>query len=242
MRATRCCRRPIQRATGRLAATTLPASLPLTEVLAYLARNARLYLLTMLGYGMTSVSVYGILAWTPTFYVRSYGLSIPQAGYMMGLVALVGGISGSFAGGWAADRLALRADRDAKLRVLLLCCWFLLPAGVLSPLMPNVQLALLLLFFTFFFGSAATGPTASFIQIITPNRMRAQLGAVYQLALNLIGLGLGPTAVALFTDFVFGDEAMVGYSIAAVVAIFNPLAVVMVYMALRHYRATPDPD
>ena len=42
--------------------------------------------------------------------------------------------------------------------------------------------------------------------------MRAQFGAIYQLALNLLGIGLGPTAVALFTDYVFMDEMMVRYT------------------------------
>jgi MFS family permease len=235
-------REPARRdAAGHTASPGVPTMLPLAEVFGYLARNWRLYGFTMGGYGMTSVAIYGILSWTPVFYVRSYGLTIPEAGYMMGLVALVGGVSGSFAGGWTADRLARRDDRTAKLRVLVVCCCLLLPAGVLSPLMPSVELALVFLFVTFFAGSAATGPTVSFVQIITPNRMRAQMGAVYQLALNLVGLGLGPTAVALFTDYVFRDEAMVGYSIAAVVAIFNPLAILMTYLALRQYSASAEP-
>ena len=33
---------------------------------------------------------------------------------------------------------------------------------------------------------------------------------------NLIGLGVGPTAVALITDFVFRDDNMVGYSVLLV--------------------------
>jgi hypothetical protein len=65
--------------------------------------------------------------------------------------------------------------------------------------------------------------------------MRAQFGAIYQLALNLLGLGIGPTAVALITDFVFMDEMMVRYSIAISVAIFNPLAALFVWLGFRHY-------
>ncbi len=51
--------------------------------------------------------------------------------------------------------------------------------------------------------------------------------------------------MALFTDFVFANEAMVGYSIAAVVAIFNPLAIILTYLALRHYaqgNGSPKPS
>lgn len=218
------------------ATTRAERSVPLNEVWAQFLAHRSLYLLVFIGYGMTTVAAFGIVTWTPTFYIRSFGLTAPEAGYLLGTVALLGGVSGAVLGGLWADALAKRGDELAKLRVLLYCCIGLVPAGVLSPLMPNVWAALALLFFTFFFGSACSGPTGSFVQILTPSRMRAQFGAAYQLSLSLIGLSLGPTAVALMTDFVFRDEMMLRYSLAWVVAIFNPIAVLLVWLALRHRR------
>ena len=231
-------RRDPLRHAGELAAK--PAGVPVREVLAYLKRNWQIYFLVMGGYGVTSISAYGIISWTPVFYMRSFGLTAPEAGFMMGIVALIGGISGSFFGGWWADRLERQGDDRAKIRVLLVSCVALFPVGVLAPLMPSVGMALTVLFGTFFFGTAAAGPTGAFVQAVTPSRMRAQFGALYQLALNLVGLGLGPTAVALFTDFVFGDEMMVRYSISLVVLIFNPFAILFVWLGFRHYpKAKP---
>lgn len=211
-------------------------SIPVREVLAYFVENWRIYTLTMVGYGLTAVSVYGIINWTPVFYIRSFGISAPEAGYLIGVVALAGGISGALAGGAIADRWANAGDRTAKLKVLFICCLGLIPAGVISPLMPTLPLALGVLFFTFFFGTAAAGPTGSFIQVITPPRMRAQFGALYQLSLSLVGLGVGPVIVALFTDFVFADESMVRYSIASVVALVNPFAALFAWLAWRYHR------
>jgi hypothetical protein len=39
---------------------------------------------------------------------------------------------------------------------------------------------------------------------------------VYLFVLNLVGLGLGPTAVAVLTDYVFRADAAVGRSLAIV--------------------------
>jgi len=49
-----------------------------------------------------------------------------------------------------------------------------------------------------------------------PNTMRAQASALYLFVVNLIGLGLGPTAVAMTTDYVFADDLAVRYSLLSV--------------------------
>ena len=42
--------------------------------------------------------------------------------------------------------------------------------------------------------------------------MRGQASAVYLFVITMVGLGIGPTAVALGTDFVFGDDNALRYS------------------------------
>ena len=61
--------------------------------------------------------------------------------------------------------------------------------------------------------------------------MRGQASAVYLFIVNLIGLGLGPTAVALATDYVFGDKAMVGYSLALIGGIALPISGLVLWLA-----------
>ena len=46
--------------------------------------------------------------------------------------------------------------------------------------------------------------------------MRAQVSALYLLAINLVGLGAGPTIVALLTDRVFGRDDAVHLSLLVV--------------------------
>jgi hypothetical protein len=52
------------------------------------------------------------------------------------------------------------------------------------------------------------------IQLMTPTQIRGQVMTLFLLTVNLIGLELGPTIIALATDDVFGYDAAIGKSIA----------------------------
>ena len=53
---------------------------------------------------------------------------------------------------------------------------------------------------------------------------------------NLIANGFGPTLYALVTDYVFGDPAMLRYSIAIVSGLVLPMGALFGYLALKPYR------
>lgn len=213
-------------------------SVPIREVADYFRANWKAYITVYGGFTLTAVGAYGLATWTPTFYIRTYGLSASEAGYMIGVAIVISGLLGSVIGGWLADHLASRGDAYAKTRVMLIGAIVLVPAGLITPLMPSANLAVIGLGVTFFSGSMAAGPVASIAQEMTPNQMRAQASALYLFLTNLIGLGLGPTAVALFTDYVFGDPMMIRYSLIAVVLVFNPLAVILIRLSFKPYRQT----
>jgi MFS family permease len=209
------------------------------DVQAHFMAHWREYALVLLGYGTTSITAFAVMTWTPALYQRQYGATIPEAAATLGTVALLGGLLGAFAGGALADHLELRGDRHAKLRVVFGCGLGLLLPSVVAPFMPSMASHAAVIFFTFFFGTAATGPAAAFIQSITPDRMRAQFGAIYQLALTLVGATLGPFAVGFVTDHVFRDEQRIGASMSLVSAVANPIAAWVLWLAFKAARARP---
>jgi len=50
-----------------------------------------------------------------------------------------------------------------------------------------------------------------------------------------VGLGMGPTSVALLTDFWFADEGALRYSIAIVAAVATVAAVALMAWARPHF-------
>ncbi len=71
---------------------------------------------------------------------------------------------------------------------------------------------------------------------ITPNQFRGQLVAAYLFTITIIGLGLGPTMVALLTEKVFQDEHAVRYSLVAFDAIVAPLAAIFMWVGMPAFR------
>ncbi|MCS5581930.1 MAG: MFS transporter, partial [Pseudomonadales bacterium] len=72
--------------------------------------------------------------------------------------------------------------------------------------------------------------------LMTPNRMRGQVTALYMLATNLIGLGLGPTIIALTTDYVFGYDAAIGKSIALCSLVVCPIGAFILWRSMPAIR------
>ena len=137
-----------------------------------------------------------------------------------------------------ADALRRRGYTDANLRVIMIGALCSIPFGIAAPLVNDVWLALALMAPFTFLWSLPHGIAPAALQPITPNQMRAQVSALYLLSVNLIGLGIGPTFVALMTDYLYGDSALVGHSLATVAAITAPLSALILYTGLKYYRAS----
>ena len=60
--------------------------------------------------------------------------------------------------------------------------------------------------------------------------------ALYLFATNLIGLGIGPTVVALMTDYVFGDAAALRYSLSVFAVGVALLAILTLLWGIAPYR------
>ena len=226
---------PLRRSVGPIN-TGDSAGVPVREMFKFFRTNWRAYATIVGGFTLTAVTAYGILSWTPAFYMRSFGLTASEAGYLIGLVIIASGLIGSFAGGMAADFLERRGVANGKVVVLLVACGGVIVPGVAAPLMPNVNLALVFLFASFLFGQAMVGPITSAIQVMTPNRMRAQAGALYLVIVNFFGLTVGPTSVALITDYVFKDPMDLRYSLAIVNGVANVLGFILIALGLKPYR------
>ncbi len=68
--------------------------------------------------------------------------------------------------------------------------------------------------------------------------MRGQVTALYLFIFNAVGFGMGATVVAFVTDHIFGNEALVGYSMAAVGAVLGPIAALLIWAGLKPYAAS----
>ena len=206
------------------------------EVMAYIRKNRRTVICHNLGFALIAFTSYGATSWVPSFFVRVHDWDIAHVGLVYGGIVTVFGASGIVIGGRLADWWGRQGKTDATLRVAILAAIGSLPFGVLFPLMPTPELAAIMLSPAVFFLSMPFGVGPAAIQEIMPANMRGQASAVYLFVVNLIGLGFGPTAVALFTDFVFKDDMAVGYSLLVVGTASQLVAILCLSLGLAAYR------
>jgi hypothetical protein len=167
---------------------------------------------------------------------RTHGWGMGQVGLFFGLHTMFAGVAGIIVGGIYTDHLARKGKTDAAMRVGLLSSILWIPTGVAIPLVSNEWVCWGLMIPTLFIVSLPAGAAASAIMGIMPNKMRGLSSATYLFVVNLIGLGLGPSAVAWCTDYLFKDEAKLAYSILVVGVVAHFFAIIAFSLGLRPDR------
>lgn len=205
------------------------------EVLAYINNNRSTVLLHNLGFACLAFSAYGAASWVPAFFIRTFALDASEVGFIYGILIGVFGSLGILAGGRLSDWLMSKGYKDAPMRVGLIAALLALPTFVGYGI-DNLQVAIACVGLGCFALAMPFGVAAAAIQEIMPNPMRGQASAMYLFVVTLIGLGIGPTAVALLTDYVFADDAALRYSLLIISTTATLLAVVLLFCSLRPYR------
>ncbi|HLD67660.1 MAG TPA: MFS transporter [Pseudomonas sp.] len=211
-------------------------AIPLAEVGRYIRANRRTVLCHNFGFAGLAFAGYGSSAWVPTFFIRTYGWDAGQVGIIYGSIVAVFGCLGIVFGGRLADWMAKRGSSDANMRVGLYAAIGAVPFVLSFPLMDSAFWAALLVAPAVFCLSMPFGVAPAAIQEIMPNSMRGQASAIYLFVITLIGLGIGPTAVALVTDYVFADDQALRYSLLIVTSIAVFSSIVLLSMSLKPYR------
>jgi MFS family permease len=203
---------------------------------AYAARHWRAVAGIDLSVGLLGIATYGLLSWLPSLFVRQFGWKPGAAGMAIGLIVILCCSAGTLSAGLLGDRLRRRGAIDGRLRVMAGAAITAVPLAIAMPLVPAPWLALTLLAPLLFCIAAGLGSGPATLQEITPNRLRGLQHAVAVLTANLIGLGLGPTFVALLTDKWFHDPARLGLSLAIVAPVALACAALLALATAAPYR------
>ena len=102
--------------------------------------------------------------------------------------------------------------------------------------MASANTALALLAVLIFLGNIPGGSTVSTFPLITPNRMRAQVLAIYLLVANLLGYSAGPTLIAWITDKVYANPNAIGHSLGIAPPGVMIVGLILLALAIVPYR------
>jgi len=179
-------REPVRGGLDGLPGETAP---PLPHTAKALAANPSFWLLSF-GAASGSILGYGLIFWLPSFFNRSFHLSSADVGWYYGSIVLVGGVAGTWLGGWFGDRIG--PARPGAYALIPACCFLVTaPAFALGLFAPNLWVAWLLFTIGQMTALAWLGPIIAAVQHIVQPAVRATASASFLFINNLIGIAFG---------------------------------------------------
>lgn len=182
---------------------------PFATVAATLARTPSFWLLSF-GAASGSILGYGLIFWLPSFFTRSFDLTLTEVGWFYGSIILVGGMLGTFVGGSIGDRLG-PGNPAAYALIPAVCFTIAAPCFALGLFAPSLEVAWALFVVGQMLALAWLGPVIAAVQHIVPPNMRATSSASFLFINNLIGIGFGIFFLGFMSDTMgprYGDDSL----------------------------------
>lgn len=169
------------------------------EVLQYLW-NTKGLRYTLLSITLCSLVTQAQGAWLPSILMRSHGMTLAQAGLLLGVAGGIGGAIGTLLGGRLSDYFA---QRDTRWRLwIVTVAFFILPFSMLTFLYAQSRVLVAgAVVMSAMLAAIHLGPTGAVTQNLTPLRMRARAVAVTLFLITMVGGGAGPLMVGMLSDY-----------------------------------------
>jgi MFS family permease len=165
------------------------------------------------GITVASFAGYGTGQYAPSYFIRTFGLSLATVGLLIGLIGGISNGLGTLLGGYLTDWASKRSVRWYAL-VPAIGLIVATPLYILAYTRDDWRLAAGLLLLPGIFHYTYLGPTFGVVQNAVDVRMRATAVAVLFFVLNLIALGFGPPfcgwCIDQFARHAFTAQGMAG--------------------------------
>jgi MFS family permease len=171
----------------------------------------------------------------PATFERTWGWEPEVYATYNGIALLLIGPTTVYAMGVLSDHLTRKGMKDAPLRIIFVSSLLLMPTAAIPMFMPSAWGAFLVLCLNTaaIAGVSAVGVTA--LLNITPAPIRAQVVALYYMAISLAGLFLGPTTVGILSTRIFGEEN-IRYAMATLPILYGAIPLLIIPITWRLYR------
>lgn len=204
--------------TGPRRVATVAGSAAQTSGLSVLKRcwSIRSLRWLALGAGVYNIFGYAGATWLPSYFMRSHGMTLIEAGAWLGVGSAAGGVAGTIASGLLIDLLR---ERDLRWQLWLPASALLLsfpmtlamlsvPGGATWGGMPIVAVISVV---TGFLSATWFGPSLAAVAGLVAPSDRAQASAVLVMVVSVVGSLVGPVVAGLASQWLtprYGDEAL----------------------------------
>jgi MFS family permease len=195
--------------------------------------GTRAVVLALSGFGVIAFFSYALFWGTP-YAMRTFSIGSDVAGVMLGIPTAFASATSCLVGGYLAD---VWKRRDPRGRLFVCMLAIALPAPLLYVALgiSDVRVFYIVYTLVMFVSFLWVGPAAAAIQDCVLPRMRGTAGAIFILALSILGLGLGPYC----TGKVAAVTGSLRLGMLSMIAV-TPLALLLLWYAGRQIGVAED--
>lgn len=201
--------------------------------LAFMGQHKALMAYMMVAFAALAICGYSMTSWVPAFIGRRYHWEPAVYGPALSVMNIVAAVS-LVVNGRIVDLLFGRGMRDAHLRYYSWMIAALFPIVVYMFFASNAWVFLACYGVAQFITVPFMVYLSSVVALLAPSTVRGQMIGIFMFVFTLLGMGAGPAIVGALTNYVFGDEALIGNSLAVVVIGSSVIAFVALRLSLRH--------
>ena len=182
---------------------------------------------------------WGLIWWTPTFLLRTHGMSLADSGSALGWMHAVGGCAVTLGTAWS---MKILSNKDPRYQV-----WFVAIATLLATVpafiayttgSANLCIAMLWLFIPVSY--VFSGPSYALAQNLVPAGMRARSCALILFTANVTNLIVAPVMIGEASDLLAPTLAAPAHALGIVLAVCTSTGIWGAWhyiAAARHLRA-----
>lgn len=203
---------------------------PLKETLAFiLSQRSLVWLLS--GAAISYVVLAGVSSWNFSYIVRNFDVSLHEIGPYFGVAISAAGLIGTYLTGRVADYLGQK-NEAWRCWVMALTTIGAISFGTVVFTTSSLTAAVLCTAGLATCATLWTAPGFALSQSLVRARMRGVTGSIIFLIANLIGYGLGPLLVGVFSDLYYATQGKDGLQFAILAVLSLDLIAVFCF-----YRA-----
>ncbi|MEA3150681.1 MAG: hypothetical protein QOD56_1620 [Gammaproteobacteria bacterium] len=193
------------------------------QVIAFMRTRGAAFSSLYLGFSFCAMSLFSLMAWSPAYLMRTFGLDARSSGYWLGSVVLVACTGGVLVSGILVDSLRRRGRSESPFLTGIIGAVGVIVTTLPLAFIDRLGIAISLLAAGTFFATFALPSSTTAMQLVAPPNMRARVSAMFLFCNSLFGLALGAFLVGVLNDRVF---KAVGQSLTTVVAGASVFAVI----------------
>lgn len=185
------------------------------------------------------LAIQSLAAWSPSFYIRFFDLTAPQAGLAIGSIILIAAPLGHISGGILTDIFQARRWPSPAAPVIAIGLLCAIPSVLLFAGTTNLALSLAAYGVLSFFVTLAAPASLAGLQMLAPDGLRGIITSMFLAITTLVGIGFGPVLIGILTDATGGPMQLGKMLMLAIpaVAVIGTLLALLSQKPFQHTAA-----